>query len=237
MSGHSKWANIKTRKGAQDKKRSAFFTRAAKDIMTAVRQGGGNTNPGANLHLKTAIDKAKEINMPKENIERLLKKFEERKSSLTDFTMEGFAPFGVPVIVEVETDSKNRTLGEIKLIFRDHEATVGGEGSVSFMFERKGSVEFESIPADLELELIDAGAQEIEENAVYTGPMDLINFVKKTEDMGLKVVESGLVMKCKNPTILENEEQVGEVLDLIEELEENDDVINVFTGFDYVQKI
>ena len=237
MSGHSKWANIKTRKGAQDKKRSAVFTVLSKNILTAIRTGGGNTKLESNLALKTAIDKAKLSNMPKENIDRLITRFEERKANLIPIVLEGYGPFGVPIIIEAETDNKNRTLGEIKLIFRDHEATVGGEGSVSFMFERKGSVEFESIPADLELELIDAGAQEIEENAVYTGPMDLINFVKKTEDMGLKVVESGLVMKCKNPTILENEEQVGEVLDLIEELEENDDVINVFTGFDYVQKI
>ena len=236
MSGHSKWANIKTRKGAQDKKRSAVFTKVSKLIMTGVRQGGGNTNPDANLHLKTAIDKAKEVNMPKENIERLLKRFEERKSSLVNFQMEGFGPFGVPIIVEVETDNKNRTLGEIKLIFRDNEATMGGEGSVAFMFDRKGSVEFENVSADLELELIDAGAQEIEDNVVYTDPIDLIEFTKKAEEMGLKVVESGLVMKCKNLTILNDEEQVVKVLDLIEELEENDDVINVFTGFDYAQK-
>lgn len=237
MSGHSKWANIKTRKGAQDKKRSVFFTKASKDIMTAIRQGGGNTNPDANLHLKTALDKAKEVNMPKENIERLLKRFEERKANLVEFQMEGFAPFGVPVIVELETDNKNRTLGEIKLIFRDHEATVGGEGSVSFMFDRKGSVEFESVPVDLELDLIDAGAQEIEENVIYTDPSDLLGFIKKTDQMGLKVIESGQIMKCKNPVSLENEEQVGKVMDFIEELEENDDVINVFSGFDYVEKI
>ena len=188
------------------------------------------------MHLKTAIEKAKEVNMPKENIERLLKRFDERKSSLVTFQMEGFAPFGVPVIVEIETDSKNRMLGEVKLIFRDHEGTVGGEGSVSFMFDRKGSVEFENVPADLELELIDAGAQDIDENMVYTDPMDLNEFIKKTEQMGLKVVESGLIMKCKSPIMLENEEQVGKVFDFIEELEENDDVINVFAGFDYAQK-
>lgn len=234
MSGHSKWSNIKTRKGAQDKKRSAVFTKISKLIMTGVRQGGGNTNPDANLHLKTAIDKAKEVNMPKENIERLLKRFEERKANLVNFQMEGFAPFGVPVIVEVETDSKNRMLGEIKLIFRDHEATVGGEGSVAFMFDRKGSVEVENIVEDMELDLIDAGAQEIEGNVIYTDPTDLINFIKKAEEMGFKVVESGVIMKCKNPVVLENEEQVGKVMDFIEELEENDDVINVFSGFDYV---
>lgn len=236
MSGHSKWANIKTRKGAQDKKRSEFFTRAAKDIMTAVRQGGGNTNPEANLFLKTAIDKAKLVNMPKENIERLLKRFEDRKANLVNFQMEAFAPFGVPLIVDLETDNKNRTLGEIRLIFRDNEATTGNEGSVAFLFDRKGSVEFENIPDDMELDLIDAGAQEIEENTVYTEPTDLADFVKKTEALGLKVISSGFVMKSKNPVKLENEEQVGKILDLIEELEENDDVVNVFAGFDYVQE-
>ena len=118
MSGHSKWSNIKNRKGAQDKKRSEAFTRLAKDILTAIRTNGGNTNPDANLSLKVAIDKAREANMPKENVERLLSRFEERKSNLVESIMEGYGPFGVPIIIDTETDNRNRILAEIKLILK-----------------------------------------------------------------------------------------------------------------------
>jgi YebC/PmpR family DNA-binding regulatory protein len=136
MSGHSKWANIKNRKGAQDKKRSETFTKVAKNILTAIREGGGNTNPDANLYLKTAIEKSREVNMPKENIERLLAKFEERKSNLVSGIFEGFGPDAVPMIVEVETDNKNRTLSEIKNMFKVAGGNLGESGSVAYLFRR-----------------------------------------------------------------------------------------------------
>lgn len=180
MSGHSKWANIKVRKGAQDKKRSEAFTKMSKIILTAIRLGGGNINVNTNSYLKTAVDKAREVNMPKENIERLLARFEERRNNLTNFMLEGYGPFAVPMIIEVETDNKNRILGEIKLIFRNYGGNLGGINSAMFQFKRVGDI-----------------------------------------------------LTPNNPIMLNSEDEVGKIMGMVEELEENDDVVNVFTAFDY----
>ena len=234
MSGHSKWSNIKNRKGAQDKKRSEAFTKMSKNILTAIRIGGGITNIEGNLGLKIAIEKAREVNMPKENIDRLIARFEERKANLITMTMEGYGPFGVPVVIELETDNKNRTLGEIKLIFRNFGGSLGENNSVMFQFKRVGEIELEnSIPEDKELDLIDAGAVDFDDNIVLTEPNDLNDLVKKVEEMGLIVIRSELVLRSNNPTMLNSEEEVEKIMEMVEELEENDDVINVFAGFDY----
>ncbi|MDD4135506.1 MAG: YebC/PmpR family DNA-binding transcriptional regulator [Candidatus Shapirobacteria bacterium] len=238
MSGHSKWSNIKNRKGAQDKKRSEAFTKVAKNILTAIRVGGGVTNIEGNLGLKVAIDKAREVNMPKENIDRLIAKFEARKANLMAMTMEGYGPFGVPIVIELETDNKNRTLGEIKLIFRNYGGSLGESNSVMFQFKRLGEVELDFIEQDKigdekQLELIDAGAIDFDGNTILVEPNDLSNFVKNVEDMGLSVLRSELVLRSNNPIMLNSEEEVEKVVDMVEELEENDDVINVFAGFDY----
>jgi YebC/PmpR family DNA-binding regulatory protein len=238
MSGHSKWANIKNRKGAQDKKRSEIFTRTSKNIMTAIREGGGNTNLESNVALREAIEKSRAVNMPKENIERLLQRFEERKNNLSGGVFEGFGPFGVPVIMEVETDNKNRVLGEIKLIFRNYGGNLGESGSVAFMFDRVGEIELKSnIDENFELELIDFGIKDIiESKLIITEVTDFGRVRDKIVSMGLEVENSALVYKCRNNIMLASEEEVGKILDMIDELEENDDVINVFAGFDYAQK-
>jgi len=225
MSGHSKWSNIKNRKGAQDKKRSEVFTRASKNILLAMRTGVG---------LKAAIDKAREVNMPKENVDRLMAKFEERKASLMSVIMEGYGPFGVPMVLEIETDNKNRILGEIKLIFRNYGGNLGESNSVMFQFKRVGEVELETnIPEEMELDLIDAGATDFEEKTILTEVNNLNNLVKKVEEIGLKIERFEPSMRADNPTVLSSEEEVAKIMDMIEELEENDDVINVFAGFDY----
>ncbi|HWS49133.1 MAG TPA: YebC/PmpR family DNA-binding transcriptional regulator [Candidatus Methanoperedens sp.] len=237
MSGHSKWANIKNRKGAQDKKRSEAFTRVSKNIMTAIREGGGNCNPESNISLREAIDRSRAVNMPKENIDRLLKRFEERKNSVTYGVFEGFGPFGVPMMIEVETDNKNRILGEIKLIFRNYGGNLGESGSVAFMFDKVGEIEVESkIDENLELELIDSGVKDIEGKVVTTEVTDFGRVRNKIREMGLAIEDSGLVFRCRGNTVLESEEEVGKILDMIDELEENDDVVNVFAGFDYAKK-
>lgn len=233
MSGHSKWSNIKNRKGAQDKKRSEAFTKISKNILTAIRLGG-NANPEANLGLKIAIEKAREGNMPKENIDRLIARFEERKANLVSSTLEGYGPFGVPVVIDIETDNRNRILGEIKLIFRNYSGSLGESNSVMFQFKRVGEVEFEDeITEEQELDLIDTGAIDFEDKVVLVENNNLSNFVKEVEKRGLKVVRSELVLRADNPIMLNSEEEVGKVIDMIEELEENDDVVNVFAGFDY----
>ena len=225
MSGHSKWSNIKNRKGAQDKKRSAVFTRASKNILIALRDGTG---------VKAAIDKAKEVNMPKENIDRLIAKFEGGKANLIAVTLEGYGPFGVPMVIETETDNKNRILGEIKLIFRNYGGNLGESNSVMFQFKRVGEIELENdISEEQELDLIDAGAVDFDGNIVLVEPNDLNEAVKKIEGMELTVVNSESVLRANNPTMLNSEEEVGKIMDMIDELEENDDVINVSAGFDY----
>lgn len=227
MSGHSKWANIKNRKGAQDKKRSEVFTRASRNIMTALRLGGTG--------LKTAIDQARAVNMPKENIERLLKRYEERKANLVGARFEGFGPLGVPLIIEVETDNKNRTLGEIKLLFRDYGGSLGSEGSVDFMFDRVGEIETErKLTEDEQLLLIEAGVKDFEDETVITEMSDLTKVGDKIKEMGIGIKRMELTERCKQKIKLASEEEVIRVMDLIEALEENDDVVNVFSGFEYI---
>ena len=233
MSGHSKWANIKNRKGAQDKKRSEAFTKVSKNILTAIRTNGGNTNPETNSNLKVVIEKAKEVNMPKENIERLIARFEERKANLANFEFEGFGPYGVPMIVETETDNKNRILGEIRLIFRDYDGNLGAEGSVNFLFDRVGEIEVKALPEDKELSLIDAGATDFDGTMILTKPADLKKVADKAGGQGLEVTESQLSMRAKQPVMLKDETELERMMEMIEKLEENDDVVNVFAGFDY----
>lgn len=238
MSGHSKWANIKNRKGAQDKKRSEAFTKISKNILTAIRLGGGSSNPEVNGALKVAIEKAREVNMPKENIQRLLDRFEERKANLVSVVLEGYGPFGVPVVVEAETDNKNRILGEIKLIFKNYNGALGESNSVMYQFERVGEVELDfpeqnEISEENQLELIDLGAIDFEGNTVIVETAELNDLAKKIEGLGLKVVRSEVVYRAKNPIILKNEDEVEKMMDFVDELESNDDVLGVFCGFDY----
>jgi YebC/PmpR family DNA-binding regulatory protein len=222
MSGHSKWNNIKNRKGAQDKKRSALFTKASRNILTALRTGKG---------LDSSISQAKEINMPKENIDRLINKFNDKKDNLISFFLEGFAPNNVPLMVEVETDSRNRILAEIKLLFKQSDGVFAENGSVSFGFDRVGEIELDNaLDEERVLELIDMGLLDYKDNCVYCKVEDLVKFEKELGERG------GLVMISKMPVKLKTEDEVAEVLDFIEKLEDNDDVVNVFSGFDYEQK-
>ena len=233
MSGHSKWANIKNRKGAQDKKRSEAFTKMSKNILTAVRQGGGNTNIDSNVSLKVAVEKAKEVNMPKENIQRLLERFESRKASLVSGMFEGFGPCSVPIIVEVETDNKNRTLGEIRLMFKINEGNLGEENSLRFLFDQVGEIEVTNLSEENELELIDTGAKDFDGNTILTEVSDFKKVLDKVGKLGLEVTESRLAMRAKTPVELKSEEDLEKVMELVDQLEENDDVVNVFAGFDY----
>lgn len=226
MSGHSKWANIKNRKGAQDKKRSVAFTKASKDILTALRNGGGSG-------LKDAIDKAKAVNMPKENVDRLLARFESRKGNLINCILEGFGPHGVPVMVEIETDNKNRILGEIRLIFKNAGGSLGEEGSVAYFFDRVGEIVVSELDEAVQLTLIDAGAKDFDGNSVLTEVVDLKRVEEEIKKIGLVVEESGIVMRAKSPILLDSESDLNDVVELVEYLEENDDVVNVFAGFDY----
>lgn len=237
MSGHSKWANIKNRKGAQDKKRSEAFTKVSKDILTAIREGGGNSNPESNAALRVAIEKSRTVNMPKENIERLLKRFEERKNNLSSGLLEAFGPFGVPMMIEFETDNKNRILGEVKLILRNFSGNLGESGSVAFMFERVGEIETEKdLDEATELFLIDTGVIDIDNRRILTRSEDLSRIKSVMMEKGIAIESAALIYRVLNPIKLNSEEELDKILDLIEELEENEDIVNVFAGFDYEQK-
>jgi YebC/PmpR family DNA-binding regulatory protein len=233
MSGHSKWNNIKNRKGAQDKKRSEAFTKISKNILTAIRLGGGSSDPQVNGTLKVSIDKAREANMPKENIERLLTRFEERKDNLISIILEGYGPFGVPVIVETETDNKNRILAEVKLIFKNYGGDLGETNSVMYQFDRVGEVEFENITEEKQLELIDLEVIDFDENIVIVEANSLNDFCNRAKNKGLEPLRSELVYRAKNPIELKSDEELNKILDFVDELENNDDVLGVYAGFGY----
>ncbi|MBU1089054.1 YebC/PmpR family DNA-binding transcriptional regulator [Patescibacteria group bacterium] len=230
MSGHSKWANIRVRKGIEDKKRSAIFTRMAKVILVAVRQGGNNTDSRSNPYLRIALDRAKKVNMPKSNIVRLLENFENRKSDLKTFFLEGYGPFGVPVVVEVETDNRIRVLAEVKFIFKSNDGNLGESGSVLYLFDKIGEIEVVNLTEKKKLELIDLGVIDFYKNLVVVNYVDLSDLVEKMEKKGWEIVRYGIGMKCKSPMILEDENKLNKLLDLRQELEENEDVVNVFMG-------
>lgn len=237
MSGHSKWANIKERKGSVDKKRSEAFTKVARNILTAIRLGGGSTDAGVNFHLRTAIEKAREADMPKENIERLLANFEQKKANLASYVFEGYGPFGIPLLIEVESDNKNRILSEIKLILREKEGNLGESGSVSFRFTKVGEIELAELSEKDELELIDAGAEDFEDRVVIVKVENLGVMAEKVKLLGLKVLRSIVAMRVISPVILNREIELNKVLDLIETLEDNEEVVRVSAGFKYVEKV
>ncbi len=237
MSGHSKWANIKNRKGAQDKKRSETFTKISKLILTAVRQGGGKTDPEVNAYLKVALEKAREASMPKDNIERLLSSFEERRARLASYIFEGFGPFGVPLIIEVESDNKNRAIGEIKSILNSYGGNLGESGSVAFMFEKVGEIETTTMSEASQLALIDMGAGDFDGEVVLVDSHRLETMRKAMEEAGFVVKRAEVVMRCKVPVVLEKEEEVEKIIELVEELEENEDIVTVYVGMDYAEKV
>ncbi len=239
MSGHSKWANIKTRKGAQDKKKSEVFTRLSKDILTAIRQGGGNTKIEANSALRVAIEKAKAANMPKENIDRLILRFEQRRNNLSFLLIEVYGPSGVPIIIEAETDNKNRTLSELKLILKEGKADVAESNSVLFQFERVAEVELlNGLPESDLLELIDRGAIDLEAE----GRVIVVDSAKLAEvelflkEKNLTVVEERRIYRARNPVFVSDLDALERLADLLENLENHEEVLAVYPGFDYAKK-
>ncbi|MFH1846908.1 MAG: YebC/PmpR family DNA-binding transcriptional regulator [Candidatus Omnitrophota bacterium] len=239
MSGHSKWASIKHKKGALDAKRGKIFTKLIREITVAAREGGGNTD--ANPRLRLAIQKAKEANMPADNIERGVKKGtgELAGVSYESVSFEGYAIGGVAVIVEGLTDNRNRTTSEVRSIFAKRGGNMAGAGSVAFQFEKKGVflVRREDSDEDELLTVaLDAGAEDLtfdEDFFQVTCAMQDFDKVR-TGLAGKKVkVESGeLSMIPKNTVKIEDIDTAQKILSLVEDLEDNDDVQNVYANFD-----
>lgn len=243
MSGHSKWASIKHKKAAMDAKRGKLFTKHIKEITVAARQSGSDIN--SNPRLRTAIDRAKQANMPADNIERAIKKGtgELEGVSYEEFTMEGYGPGGVAIMVELVTDNKNRTTADIRNIFSKKNGSLAGAGSVGWMFEKKGYIEVDKSSASEDKIIsiaLDAGAQDMETQeesyAITTDPKDFETVRKALEDSNIQPKSAEVTMLPKSTIELKGED-ARQILALVEALEDNDDVQNVYANFDVPDEV
>lgn len=244
MSGHSKWANIKHRKGAVDAKRGKIFTRLIKEITVAAKIGGGD--PTGNPRLRSAVASAKSENMPKDNIERAIKKGtgELEGVEYLEITYEGYGPGGVAILVDCMTDNKNRTVGEVRHAFAKHGGNLGESGCVGYMFDKKGSILIDKKNIDEEklMDLaLEAGAEDVleEENEfqVLTAPDDFNTVREKLEEAGVSFIEATLAMIPQNTAEIVEEKVAIRLMKLMDVLEECDDVQDVHANFDIPDEI
>lgn len=242
MSGHSKWSTIKRKKGAEDARRGKIFTRLGRDITLAARNGG---DPSANAALRLAIDKAKAANMPKENIERAIKRGtgELEGGALDEVTYESYAPHGVAVLIRCLTDNRNRTLADVRRVLNRGGGNLAEAGAVAWMFESKGLITLERgqhDPDELFMTAVEAGAEDVDVSGdvveVYTAPSDLHAVREALEKQGLVVDEADLSMVPKTLISLGDKETL-QVLHLIEQLEELDDVQQIYSNLDIPEEI
>lgn len=237
MAGHSKWKNIQHRKGRQDAKRGKAFTKAAKEIIIAARAGG---DPNYNPRLRTAIAAAKAVSLPKDKIEAAIRKGtgEEAGGDFFEIMYEGYGPNGIAVLVEVATDNKNRTVAEVRHIFSKAGGSMGESGCVAWMFDKKGVFLFdkEKYSEDQLMEIgLEAGAEDITDEGdsweVHTALEDFDAVRQAFEDAGIEPEEASLSMLPQNS--IEVDATVGrKIMNLVEALEDNDDVQNVYANFD-----
>lgn len=239
MSGHSKWATIKRKKASLDAKRGKMFTKLIKEITIAAREGGGDIN--GNPRLRLAVDNAKAANMPADNIDRAIKKAIGELEGVTyhELTYEGYGPGGVAILVEVATDNKNRTVAEVRHIFSKNGGSMGETGSVAWMFDRKGVISFrkDNKSEDEVMELVlEQGADDLQGEddyfEVYT-PVENFEPVRKSlADKKCNIENASLQWIAKNLIAVSGEE-AEKIMKLIETLEDNDDVQNVYTNADF----
>jgi YebC/PmpR family DNA-binding regulatory protein len=243
MSGHNKWSTIKRKKGALDAKRSKIFSRITKEIAVAVRESGAD--PEGNPRLRLAINNAKGVNMPKDNIQRAISKADKDGAALQEVTFEGYGQEGVPIFIECLTDNNNRTISAIRSIFSKRGGSLGTNGSLGFLFDRKGvfTIAREGLKEEveeLELELIDAGAEEIdisdETILIYTALGDFGKMQKKLEELGIEVENAGL-QRIPNDYKKIEPLLALKVLRLVEEFEDNDDVQNVYHNIEMTDEL
>jgi YebC/PmpR family DNA-binding regulatory protein len=243
MSGHSKWSSIKRKKGATDAKRGQVFTRLIKEITVAARIGGGD--PEGNPRLRTAIAAAKAENMPKDNIDRAIKKGtgELEGVSYDEFLYEGYGPGGAAVLIEAMTDNKNRTTADIRHIFSKGNGNLGETGCVAWMFEKKGYIVVEKSAVDEEqlMELaLDAGADDIQEDEkefeVVTDPGAFDAVKAALEVAGIKYLLAEVTMHPQSVVQLEGK-NAEQMLRLMEQLEDHDDIQKVYANFDIPEKV
>ena len=244
MSGHSKWASIKHKKGAADAKRGQLFTKLIKEITAAARAGGGSVD--GNPRLRLALAKAKEGNMPKDNIERAIKKGtgELPGVSYEEVMYEGYAPGGVAVLVEALTDNKNRTTAEVRNIFTKHGGNMAGAGSTAWIFHKKGYILVDKAKADEEklMEVaLGAGAEDLKTEGtafeVITTVKDLDTVKEALAKAGIAAQSAELTMIPASTVLVKDEEAAKKVLAFVEALEEHDDVNHAYANFDIPDEI
>jgi len=228
MSGHSKWSTIKRKKGANDARRGKLFTKLIKEITVAASTGGSEID--ANPRLRSAVQTAKGLNMPKDTIQRAINKADRDNSAFLELTFEGMLPHGIGVYIDCLTDNRNRTVSKDRAIFNKRGGNLGTNGSLSFMFERKGVISLpkgDLDPDEFELEIIDAGVEDVElddDTFMITTPMEEFhNVQKKLEEMGLEP-ESADLQRIPNDTIELTLEQSIQIMKIIEEFEDDDDI-------------
>ena len=235
MSGHSHFKTVKATKDANDAKKGKIFSKMGKVITIAVKEGG--KDPSSNPRLKAAIEKAREFNMPKDNIERAIKKGagELAGEILENISIEGFGPEGIALIIEGITDNKNRALTEIKTILNKYQGKMAGEGAVKWMFQRKGiiAIELQNNKEELELLAIEAGAEDViqEDNLFYihTNPEELEKVKKTLEDKNIKIESSMLGWIAKEDIEVDEKGKIS-CQKLFEALDENDDVQEIYSN-------
>ncbi len=237
MSGHSKWATIKRAKGAKDAARGKLFSRIIKEITIAARQGGGD--PTGNPRLRLAIDKAKEANMPADNMKRAIQRGtgELEGQTYEEVTYEGYGPGGVAFLVEVITDNRNRTVSEIRHLFARNNGSMAENGAVAWKFSRRGIIETSKDRSEDEMMMLalDAGAEDLRQDEdtfeIFTSPADFESVKNALQSAGVKITEAAIQMTPQNTIKVEGKE-AETVLRLVEALEEHDDTQNVYADFD-----
>ena len=245
MSGHSKWSSIKHKKGAADAKRGKLFSKLSRAIIVAAKEGGGD--PVNNLALQNAIEKARSYSMPKDNNDRAIAKGSGADSDADAFetiVYEGYGPEGVAVIVEALTDNRNRTASDVRHVFTKHGGNLGATGAVAWQFERRGVVVVpgEGVDEDeLLLAAADAGAEDVERDAdvfqVTSAPESLAAVREAIEAAGFTVDAAELTMVPKSTVAVEDETKARQVMRLIDALEDNDDVQDVYANFDIPERV
>lgn len=245
MSGHSKWSTIKRKKGAADAKRGKLFTKIIKEISIAVKEGG-SSDPESNPRLRLAISNAKGANMPKDNVERAIKKADDKDGAkYEEATYEGYGPNGIAFFIETSTDNINRTVSNVRAIFTKFGGNLGTNGSLEFMFDRKGvftipSANINMDMEDFEMELIDGGADDVEVESdfviVYTSFENFGNMQKKLEELSVEP-ESADLQRIPNTTTALDLHASKTIMNMMDKFEDEDDVNNVFHNLEMTDEL
>ncbi len=235
MAGHSKWAQIKRKKAANDLKKGKIVSKYLRLIAAAAR-AGGSTDPAANVNLRNLIEAARDADVPNDNIERLLKRLaggDDEGSNYEEIVYEGYAPGGVAIIVQALSDNRNRTASEVRHIFNKHGGSLGATGSVSWQFERRGYIWVEPNSEAAQEAAIEAGAIDLQESEegleIYTDPQEVYAVANALKAKGFKPEDTEITMVPQNTMSL-SQEEAEKVLRMVEALEELDDVQNVYTN-------